>query len=77
MISNFQDERFGKCFDRTCDALFYPQEVKNIISDEIYTKYKKLFNTKMANKGGKRKSRKIKNHMKKITRKIKKFNANR
>lgn len=70
MISNFQDERFGKCFDRTCDALFYPQEVKNIISDEIYTKYKKLFNAKMSMKGGKRKSRKI-------TRKIKKSNANR
>ena len=77
MISNFQDKRFGKCFDTTCDALFYPQEVKNIISDEIYTKYKKLFNTKMANKGGKRKSRKIKNNKKKITRKIKKSNANR
>ena len=66
---NFSDERFSKCFDTECNATLYPQEIKGAVPDDTYEKYRKLFNAKMAAKGGKRKTRKIKGKTKKSTRK--------
>ena len=71
MISDlFGNERFGKCFDTPCNALLYPKEVKNIITSDTYDVYRKLFNSKMAIKGGKFSTRKLRNAKKRKTYKL-------
>lgn len=43
----FGVERFAKCFDLTCNAFLYPQEIKSIVSKDTYEEYRKKFNKKI------------------------------
>ena len=43
----FGIERFGKCWENTCNAILYPGELEGIISDKIYQDYRKKFNKKI------------------------------
>jgi hypothetical protein len=62
----FGVERFAKCFDLTCNAFLYPQEIKSIVSNDMYEEYRKKFNKKirknMAGGKYKHKTRKLKKH---------------
>ena len=60
----FGDERFGKCWFSTCQAIMHPEEIKNHIPEVLYLDYKKKFNKKMAKEGGNRYTRKNKNNSK-------------
>ena len=53
-------DTFGYCIFPPCNALIYPDEVKGIISEKLYEKYKEHFNDKMKGiaKGGSRKTAK-------------------
>jgi len=62
----FGTERFGKCWEPTCNAILYPGEIEGLIPDALYQDYRKKFNKKMANNannaiGGKRNSKTRKN----------------
>ena len=50
----FGDERFGKCWFSTCQAIMHPEEIKNHVPEVLYLDYKKKFNKKMAREGGNR-----------------------
>jgi hypothetical protein len=58
--AEFGLEDFGKCWFSQCKGIMHPEELKNIIPEVLYNEYKKKFNKKMINKGGKRMARKVK-----------------
>jgi ankyrin repeat protein len=45
---------FGYCWFYKCKAKLYPQEIKNIVPDDVYEEYRKKFNKIMAQKGGRK-----------------------
>lgn len=54
-VKNFGDENFGYCITYPeCKAKLYPQEIKPYVPDELYKEYKKKFNTRFKNRGGRR-----------------------
>ncbi len=47
-IKNFGDESAIYCWEYPkCDALLYPEEIRGIVSDELYERYKAMFNQQM------------------------------
>jgi len=48
----FGVERFGKCWFSQCHANLHPEEIKGIVPDVLYEDYKKKFNKKMKQNGG-------------------------
>jgi ankyrin repeat protein len=52
-VGNIIDPRFGFCYSLECNARLYPSELKGLISDELYEKYRKAFNQRFkATTGG-------------------------
>lgn len=43
----YSGEQFTKCFDISCKAILYPQEIKSIVSNDLYEDYRKKFNKKI------------------------------
>jgi ankyrin repeat protein len=59
--AQFGLEHFGKCWNYPqCKGVLHPEELKDIISKELYEEYRKKFNKKMAKKGGRRFTKKLK-----------------
>jgi hypothetical protein len=63
----YSGERFTKCFDISCKATLYPQEIKSIVSNDLYEEYRKKFNKKI------RKNMVIGGRYKHKTRKLRKY----
>ena len=53
-------EDFGKCWFSQCKGVLHPEELKGIVPELLYNEYKKKFNKKMAKKGGRRTTRRVK-----------------
>ena len=48
-ITNFGDESAIYCWEYPkCDALLYPEEIRGLVPDELYERYKTMFNQQMA-----------------------------
>ena len=56
----FGTERFGKCWYSQCQGTLHPEEIKGIIPEVLYQDYRKKFNKKMKQGGGRKKTRKVK-----------------
>ena len=53
------EESLGQCFTPGCKHKLYPQDIKGIVPDDLYNKYRHIFNFKFRKlKGGARKSHK-------------------
>ena len=52
MNKEFGTDNFGYCFNNQCDAKLHPGEIKDHVSETVYTEYKKKFNRKMMRQGG-------------------------
>lgn len=71
-VKSFSSQEFGTCWNYAggCTALLYPEEIKQFLPEDLYTKYKMHFNNKYYKAtGGMRsnyiRTRKIKNKLKK------------
>jgi hypothetical protein len=58
--AEFGLEDFGKCWFSQCKGILHPEELKGIIPEVLYEEYRKKFNKKMARRGGRRSTRKVK-----------------
>lgn len=62
---NYSDADFGKCIaSHTCKARLYPDEIKGIVPEDLYEKYRKAFNKRFKDGvkggGGRRSTRRVK-----------------
>jgi hypothetical protein len=53
-IANFGNETFLYCYghDSGCKGLFWPEDLKGIIPDDLYSAYREIFNRKYGDKFG-------------------------